>query len=130
MGDEFDNGAGRKFVVLKVCDDGEIDRYVDENGTTYHMEVKYRNMKKTGRHFPQVAELLEAMKGEQRNCSTCKHDNDGLGKICRRCAGYEKWEPKGKQPTCETCRHKGEDRGYCEECDSSLSEWEPKGGAE
>lgn len=64
VGDEFENGAGRKFVVLKM-DGKEIDRYIDGDGKTYVMKEKYSVMRKTGRSFPEIAAVLEKMRGEQ-----------------------------------------------------------------
>lgn len=63
VGDEFENGT-EKFVVLKM-DGKEIDRYIDRYGKTYVMKEKYRVMRKTGRHFPEIATVLEKMRGEQ-----------------------------------------------------------------
>ena len=63
VGDEFENGT-EKFVVLKM-DGKEIDRYIDGGGRTYVMKEKYRVMRKTGRHFPEIAAVLEKMRGEQ-----------------------------------------------------------------
>ena len=64
VGDEFENGVGRKFVVLKM-DGKEIDRYIDGDGKTYVMKEKYRVMRKTGRSFPEIASVLEKMRGGQ-----------------------------------------------------------------
>ena len=64
VGDEFEIGDGQKFIVLKM-DGKEIDRYIDGDGKTYVMKEKYRVMRKTGRHFPEIAAVLEKMRGEQ-----------------------------------------------------------------
>ena len=66
VGDEFENESGKKFVVLKM-NGKEIDRYVDDDGSTYHMNVKYRVMRKTGRHFPEIVAFLEKMRGENND---------------------------------------------------------------
>lgn len=63
VGDEFENGSGKKFVVLKM-NGKEIDRYIDVDGKTYCMTVKYKEMRKTGRHFPEIATVLEKMREE------------------------------------------------------------------
>lgn len=63
VGDEFENGT-EKFVVLKM-DGKEIDRYIDGDGKTYVMKEKYSVMCKTDRHFPEIAAVLEKMRGEQ-----------------------------------------------------------------
>jgi len=65
VGDEFENGAGNKYIVLKM-DGKEIDRYIDADGKTYVMKEKYRVMRKTGRHFPEIAAVLEKMRGDQK----------------------------------------------------------------
>ena len=64
VGDEFEIGDGQTFIVLKM-DGKEIDRYIDGDGKTYVMKEKYRVMRKTGRHFPEIAAVLEKMRGEQ-----------------------------------------------------------------
>ena len=64
VGDEFENESGKRFVILKM-DGTEIDRYIDEEGKTYCMIAKYKVMRKTGRHFPEIATVLEKMRGEQ-----------------------------------------------------------------
>ena len=63
VGDEFENESGKRFVILKM-NGTEIDRYIDEEGKTYCMTVKYKVMRKTGRHFPEIAAVLEKMRGE------------------------------------------------------------------
>lgn len=65
VGDEFENGDGQKFVVLKM-DGKEIDRYIDGDGKTYVMKTKYRVMRKTGRSFPEISAVLEKMRGEKK----------------------------------------------------------------
>ena len=64
VGDEFEIGDGQKFIVLKM-DGKEIDRYIDGDGKTYVMKEKYRVMRKTGRHFSEIAAVLEKIRGEQ-----------------------------------------------------------------
>jgi len=64
VGDEFENESGKRFVILKM-DGTEIDRYIDKEGKTYCMIDKYEVMRKTGRHFPEIAAVLEKMRGEQ-----------------------------------------------------------------
>lgn len=64
VGDEFENETGKKFVVLKT-NGSEIDRYIDADGQTYHMNVKYKVMRKTGRHFPEITTFFEKMRKGQ-----------------------------------------------------------------
>lgn len=66
VGDEFETENGKKYVVLKM-DGKEIDRYMDSDGRTYHMNVKYKVMRKTGRHFSEIATVLEKMRGENND---------------------------------------------------------------
>lgn len=62
VGDEFENEkSGKKFVVLKM-NGKEIDRYIDADGKTYCMTVKYKEKRKTGRHFPEIAAVLKKMR--------------------------------------------------------------------
>ena len=66
VGDEFENESGKKFVVLKM-NGKEIDRYIDGDGKTYVMDTKYSVIRKTGRHFPEIAAVLEKMRGESND---------------------------------------------------------------
>ena len=66
VGDEFENENGKKFVVTKM-NGKEIDRYIDDDGNTYRMNVKYKVMRKTGRHFPEIDAVLEKMRGENND---------------------------------------------------------------
>ena len=61
VGDEFETESGNRFVITKM-DGKEVDRYIDGNGTTYCMIAKYKVMRKTGRHFPEIAAVLQKMK--------------------------------------------------------------------
>lgn len=63
VGDEFENGSGKRFVITKM-NGNKIDRYIDEEGKTYCLYQEYRIMRKTGRHFPEIAAVLEKMQGE------------------------------------------------------------------
>ena len=64
VGDEFENESGKRFVITKM-DGTEIDRYIDEEGKTYCMIAKYKVMRKTGRHFSEIAAVLEKMREGQ-----------------------------------------------------------------
>ena len=66
VGDEFENETGKRFVILKM-DGTEIERYMDWEGKTYCMIAKYKVIRKTGRHFPEIAEVLRKMK--ETECS-------------------------------------------------------------
>ena len=60
IGNEVINSLDRWFVT-KIVDNGTDIRIhgVDKNGT-FHGEYK-ENVRKTGRHFPQIAEVLKQM---------------------------------------------------------------------
>lgn len=86
-------GIVGNVVVVEV--DGDSIDISDLRG--WHSWYDRKNIKKTGRHFPQVAELFKAIKGEQRDCSTCKYKNDTEHAKCDSCyvsRGYNKWEPE------------------------------------
>lgn len=70
------------YRVLRHVD-GKIDI------VAWHME----NCVKTGKHSDAVVQLLKAMKGEQRDCHTCKHQVASSIE-CVDCRGFGKWEPK------------------------------------
>lgn len=60
-------------------------------------EASVDEWKKTGKTYSQLAELLEAMKGKQRGCSTCKYSDGSDVSKCSDCClskGYNKWELK------------------------------------
>lgn len=59
-GDEFENGSGQRFVVLSKRNK-EIYRYIDGAGRSYIMKAKYNTIRKTGRSFPEVIDMLEGL---------------------------------------------------------------------
>ena len=61
VGDEvaFYNDTNKAFFVTRI-DDIAISG-IDANGRT-HVGMEFRFWKKTGRHFPQISEVLEKMK--------------------------------------------------------------------
>ena len=62
VGDEVISD-GRRFVVLGI-DSGEwYDLWCLDNGLTYDM-ICSKDLRKTGRSFPQLVELFKQMKGE------------------------------------------------------------------
>ena len=65
VGDEiYSDGDYEKSVVMEIHGDGSVSVYT-KNGCIEHWWNKMHNLKKTGRHFMEVAELLEKMRGEQ-----------------------------------------------------------------
>ena len=94
VGDEVEAYSGRAVVFGTFTDTkGEkFCRYWYPSDDSFNKD-KTENLKKTGRHFPQVAELIKAMKGKHRDCHTCKHKV--VSSIeCVDCRGFGKWEPK------------------------------------
>ena len=89
--DFMDNAVGYFFGDSS---DGcyKVLRYVDGKFKTGIWNKK--DFKRTGKHSDAVVQLLEAMKGEQRDCSTCKHQVASSIE-CVDCSGFKKWEPKG-----------------------------------
>ena len=86
----MDNAVG--YVIGTTIEgDYNVSRYID--GKIKTGTWRRENCVKTGKHSDAVVQLLAEMKGEQRNCSTCKHQL--VNSIeCVDCCGYEKWEPK------------------------------------
>ena len=83
----------RPFVVVSI-ENNVINGFDLANGYTprgCHRDETH--WEKTGRHFPQVAELLKAMKGEQQEpaCITCRNRN---ALYCDACVNGSQWEPK------------------------------------
>lgn len=50
------------------------------------------DLEKTNVRNSKVEQLLEMLKGEQRNCSACKHDGDP--RFCDLCRDNDMWQPK------------------------------------
>lgn len=64
VGDEVRDHEDIKAVVLDICMDGEAYTVYTENRICEDW-LKDEGFVKTGRHFPEVAELLEKMRGEE-----------------------------------------------------------------
>lgn len=94
VGDEVEAYSGRAIVFGTFTDvkGNKVCNYWYPSEYRFDRD-KTKNLKKTGKHFPQVAELFKAIKGE-RSCSSCEYQNDPDGARCRDCCGYNKWEPK------------------------------------
>ena len=66
VGDEiYSDGDYEKAVAMEIHEDGSVSVYT-KNGHIEHWWNKMRNLKKTGHHFPGVAELLEKMRGDKK----------------------------------------------------------------
>lgn len=61
IGDEVADGIGKKSVVVRVY--GEFLTVVEGDGTAIRREGNF--FKKTGRHFPHIAEVLKKMQEEK-----------------------------------------------------------------
>lgn len=59
MGNEVINTCGEKAIVLKVYDDNGMDLLWSDGSAGFNNNGTFY---KTGRHFPEIAELLEKMK--------------------------------------------------------------------
>ena len=91
VGDEVtpkSNDSNWLGVVVGVDDTNAMVMTRDGYTAMYRLEI----LKKTDKHFSQVAELLKAMNGEQRNCSACEHDGDP--RFCDPCRHNDMWQPK------------------------------------
>lgn len=60
IGDEVTDNDGWKGVVTGIDPDGEYLIIIQKDGTALHW--KKESFKKTGRHFPEIAEVLEQMR--------------------------------------------------------------------
>lgn len=58
VGDEVDDGVAN-LIVLEINEDGTVKGF-DDSGSIIHATPR----KKTGRHFPEIAEVLKKMKEE------------------------------------------------------------------
>ena len=86
----MDNAVG--YVIGTTIEgDYNVSRYID--GKIKTGTWRRENCIKTGRHSDAVVQLLAEMEGEQRSCSTCKHNRSGHVQ-CIECKGYSRWEPK------------------------------------
>ena len=90
VGDEVKSlNTGHTYIIHEIAGE-DVKGYNFKSRVTCCGEKK--NFKKTGRHFPQVAELIKAMNDEQRNCSTCKYIHNIL--MCNTCINSSKWVQK------------------------------------
>ena len=55
---------GRKYVVLVVDEDGIPEKLLEPDGYTLTLTTDVK-LPKTGRHFPEIAAVLEKMRGEK-----------------------------------------------------------------
>ena len=60
-GEEVIDADGTKAVVLDVSEDNYCQVYT-ENGCIYNWHIHTYKFHKTGRHFPEIAEVLQKMK--------------------------------------------------------------------
>ena len=67
VGDEV-KSEGNLFVVVRVCPEDDDLEVINCNGICYNYNLTYTfcRFKKTGRHFPQIAEVLKQMKEDER----------------------------------------------------------------
>ena len=82
-------------IVLALSPGGNSAKVLENDG--HMMWVAVNVLTKTGRRFNFLTALLEAMKGEQRICSTCKYSDGSDVSKCSDCfytKGYNKWQPK------------------------------------
>ena len=92
VGDEVEAYSGRAIVFCTFTDTtgNKVCNYWYPSEDRFDRD-KTKKLKKTGRHFSQVAELLKTIKSEQRDCHTCKHP-DSIE--CVDCRSFGRWQPK------------------------------------
>lgn len=64
MGNEVVNTCGEKAIVLKVYDDNGMDLLWSDGSAGFNNNGTFY---KTGRHFPEIAEVLNKLKEEDKN---------------------------------------------------------------
>ena len=64
MGNEVVNFSGEKAIVLKVYDDGGMDLLWSDGSAGFNNDGTFY---KTGRHFPEIAEILNKLKEKNKN---------------------------------------------------------------
>lgn len=88
------------YLVIDITDNS----YVALQGTDFEPSYigkdyikSYHNLHDSKDMQKIAEEINKAMKGEQRNCSTCKHNRSGNAQCidCGRFERYDMWEPKG-----------------------------------
>ena len=106
---EYEQQKADEIKVGDIITDGKINylviditdkSYVALQGTDFEPAYigkdyikSYHNLHDSKDMQKIAEEISKAMKDEQRNCSTCKHQL--VNSIeCVDCCGYEKWEPK------------------------------------
>ena len=65
VGDEVLNRLGKPYVIYEIKDNSAYGIMFDEYPLSQECFSVYDNVKKTGRHFDEVAELLKKMRGEE-----------------------------------------------------------------
>lgn len=57
------NGKGGRGIITKISNDGDHFNIMWENGSTGYYMIE--DFKKTGKHFPEIAEVLRKMQEEK-----------------------------------------------------------------
>lgn len=83
------------YLVIDITDKS----YVALRGTDFEPVYigkdyikSYHNLHDSKDMIKVAEEINRAVKGEQRNCSTCKHDGDS--RFCGPCRHNDMWQPK------------------------------------
>lgn len=67
IGDEVINFSGKKAIVLKLYDGNGMDLLWSDGSTSYNEDGTFYQ---TGRHFPEIAEILNKLKEKDKNETT------------------------------------------------------------
>ena len=65
VGDEVLNRLGKPYIIYEIKNDSAYGIMFDEYPLSQECFSIYDTNKKTGRHFPEIAELLKKMRGEK-----------------------------------------------------------------
>lgn len=81
-------------VVLAPETDNRYASIIDGCGKHYFAD--HRELKKTGKHYDHIEQLLAEMKERQKSCSNCKHEFKLRCEWpCEDCLCHDRWESKG-----------------------------------
>lgn len=87
----FNKHVGRTSSAKATCVDGQKVYMLCGDGSCEFADIT--DLEKTNASNPKIEQLLEMLKGKQRDCHTCKHQVASSIE-CVDCRGFGKWGPK------------------------------------
>ena len=83
VGDEFKSLSGGNCIITRVDNDGVYAMWSDGSVGIRAINYLNDNFKKTGRKFPQIAELLKYLSGE--STSNTSDEGRDMSRLCMKC---------------------------------------------